>query len=123
MHDVISYRADHRSFLGGFREFIRVQQQELLDSSFFSLSFSLFIPLIFLKSYRNLSTKMVSLWGAKRGDPDRLQSQEHDDNDDDEQNQTRHQEPTEQTRLLPRGDSNNFLSPDDPAVCTALQKC
>ncbi|KAJ6000376.1 hypothetical protein N7481_000785 [Penicillium waksmanii] len=59
---------------------------------------------------------MVSLLGAKRGDPDRLQSQEHDDNDDDEQNQTRHQEPTEQTRLLPRGDSNNFLSPDDPAV-------
>lgn len=65
---------------------------------------------------------MVSLWGTKRDHPDRLQSQEHNDNSDDEQNQSRHQEPTEQTRLLPREDSNNFLSPDDPAVCTALQK-
>lgn len=94
-----------------------------LASSFLSLSLSLFIPPIFHKSYRSLSARMVSLWGAKRGDSDRSQSQEHNDNDDDEQNQTHHQEPTEQTRLLPRDDSNNFLSPDDPAVCTALQKC
>jgi hypothetical protein len=65
---------------------------------------------------------MVSLWGAKRGEPDRQQSQDHDDNDDDEQIRARHQEPTEQTRLLPREDSHNYLSPDDPAVCIALQK-
>lgn len=61
---------------------------------------------------------MISQRSTKRDDPDRPESQGPNE-DVDEQNQ-HYQEPTERTRLLPREERHEFLSPDDPAVCTAL---
>lgn len=59
---------------------------------------------------------MVSFWAKKHGNdpPESQHDPEHDD--DDEQNQSYHQDPTERTSLLPREDGHNLLSPDDPAV-------
>lgn len=70
-----------------------------------------------------VAATMVSFWGAKKNDSGRVEepSREQGESHEQVQNanapaQAHEEEPTERTRLLPRDESQGFLSPDDPAV-------
>ncbi|KAJ6119196.1 hypothetical protein N7523_003476 [Penicillium sp. IBT 18751x] len=60
---------------------------------------------------------MSSFWARKKDGTDRSEGTSQRQNENDHENDpTPHQEPTEHTRLLPRNNSQGYLSPDDPAV-------
>lgn len=59
---------------------------------------------------------MGSFWGQRKNDSDRPEGTSHRDENDDEYEPSLHQQPTERTTLLPRNNSQEYLSPDDPAV-------
>lgn len=63
---------------------------------------------------------MVSFWGKKKDDQHQPQGSSHEQEETETTPRASREEPTERTRLIPRNNDQGYLSPDDPAVCSAI---